>query len=129
LLIEAYFQQVRELIDACPVIQLSDVAYDKRGPHEGLVRGEAVFVDGSVLQWREYMDVEETVERLMYSFQYMDAGKTLIFRYDNTGHHRKQNLSTYPHHKHQGRLDNVVAASAPDLSSILEEIQDQVRLP
>src|SRR5215831_786982 len=43
--IEAYFQQLRELIDACPSVQSHSLTYDKRGTHEGFVRGEITFVD------------------------------------------------------------------------------------
>jgi len=127
--IEAYFQQIQSQIEACPVIQLSNIAYEKRGSHEGLVRGEITFVDGSLLHLREYVDVETTVDRLMYVYQYMDALKNLIFRYDNTGHHRDLNLSTYPHHKHDGSEDKITTSSAPTLEEVLQETQLLVHLP
>jgi hypothetical protein len=127
--IEVYFQQVRKIIDSCPFLRLSTVTYDKRGSHEGFIRGELDFVDGSVLHLREFVDVEIAVDRLMYVYQYMGAAGNLVFRYDNTGHHRKLNLSTYPHHKHQGSEDNVVASSAPDLKTALDEIAAMVRFP
>ena len=53
---------------------------------------------------------------------YMTADKELIFRYDNTGHHRKLNLSTFPHHKHDRSETNVLASNAPELAEILQEI-------
>ncbi|MEA3340133.1 MAG: DUF6516 family protein, partial [Chloroflexota bacterium] len=106
--IEVHFQQVRETLNSCPVIQAFDVAYDKRSTHEGFIRGEIYFVDGSTLHLREFVDVEITLERLIYVYQYMDPAHQLVFRYDNTGHHRKLNLPTYPHHKHDGSQNNVV---------------------
>ena len=102
--IEAYFQQLRDLVDACPVGQSSSAAPDKRSTREGFIRGEIYFVNGSVLHLREFVDVETTVERLLYVYQYMDARQQLQFRYDNTGHHKQLNLSTYPHHKHTGTV-------------------------
>ena len=116
--IEVYFQQARETLDACPAVQSSNVAYDKRSTHHG-----------SVLHLREFVDVETTVDRLTYVYQYMDSAQQLAFRYDNTGHHRKLNLSTYPHHKHAGRENNVVASPAPDLGAVLSEIEALVQLP
>jgi hypothetical protein len=86
-------------------------------------------VDGSVLSLREFVDVETTIDRLMYVYHYMDATKTLIFRYDNTGHHRKLKLPTYPHHKHEGQEDNVIPSSAPTLAAVLNEIEQTVQLP
>jgi len=58
-------------------------------------------MDSSILHWREFVDVEITADRLMYVYQYMDSSDRIVFRYDN--HHKKLNLSTHPHHKHEGR--------------------------
>lgn len=126
--IEEYFQQIRTVIDGCPFVQSSNVTYDKRGTYEGFVRGELYFVDGSVLHLREFVDVETAADRLMYTYQYMDASTQLVFRYDNTGHHRELLLSTYPHHKHDGREGNVVASLAPELATILDEVEKLVHL-
>lgn len=73
------------------------------------------------------MSVETDVDRDMYSHQYMSAQNQLIFRYDNTGHHKKLNLLTYPHHKHSGSEENVVASSAPALSDVLNEISTMIQ--
>lgn len=127
--IEGYFQRLGDLIDACPVVQSSNMTYDKRGTHEGFVRGEIYFVDASVLHLQEFVDVETTVERLLYVYQYMDAHQQLRFRYDNTGHHKQLNLPTYPHHKHEGSDEQVVPSLAPDLAAVLGEIETLVQLP
>jgi len=127
--IEVYFQQVRDVLDNFPVVQASNIAYDKRSTHEGFICGEVYFVDGSMLHLREFADVEITLDRLTYVYQYMDPTQQLVFRYDNTGHHRKLNLPTYPHHKHEGREDNVVVSSAPDLATVLSEIEVLLQLP
>ncbi len=126
--IETYFQRVRRTIETCPVVQSFSITYDKRGTYEGVIRGEVYLVDGSMLHLREFVDVERAPERLTYVYQYMDAAQRLVFRYDNTGHHRKHNLSTYPHHKHEGSEDHVVASSAPDLPAVLAEILSRVAL-
>ncbi len=111
------------------MVQSYNNAYDKRGTHEGFVRGELHFVDGSVLHLREFVDVETAIDRLMYVHQYMGAGQTLIFRYNNTGHHKKLNLGTYPHHKHDGSEENVIAAEPQSLATVLAEIKRLVKLP
>ena len=113
--IEAYFQQIREAIETCAVVQAFNMTYDKRGTYEGFIRGEIYFIDGSILHLREVVDAEAVPERLTYAYQYMSSSQQLVFRYDNTGHHRKLNLPTYPHHKHQGTEDNIVISAAPDL--------------
>lgn len=127
--IEHYFQQYQATIEACPIVQNFNVMYDKRSTYEGFIKGEITFVDGSVLHLREFVDSEIEADRLTYAYQYMTASKELLFRYDNTGHHRKLNLSTYPHHKHDGNEENVVTSPAPDLTAVLHEIQTIVILP
>lgn len=127
--IESYFQQFAAWIEACPIVQSSTVTYDKRARHEGFIRGELHFIDGSVLHVREYVDVEDGFDCFTYAYQYMDAEQVLVFRYDNTGHHKKLDLPTYPHHKHVGSEETVVASSAPSLADVLNEIVMMVELP
>lgn len=127
--IERYFAQVQSVIEACPVVQTFNVTFDKRSTHEGFIHGEIIFVDDSLLHLREFVDVETDIDRLTYVYQYMTAAQTLVFRYDNTGHHRKLNLSTYPHHKHDNSEANVIASSAPDLADVLREIQTLLEWP
>jgi len=127
--IEHYFAHLQAVIEACPVLQTFNVTYDKRSTYEGFIHGELIFMDDSRLHLREFVDVETGVDRLTYVYQYMDAAQVLVFRYDNTGHHRKRNLPTYPHHKHDGSEDNVTASSAPDLADVLREVQTLLTLP
>ncbi len=126
--IESYFRQIGELIEACAIVQSSNVTYDKRTRHTGFIRGELFFVDGSMLHLREFVDLEDGVDRFTYVYQYMDAEQSMVFRYDNTGHHKKLNLPTYPHHKHAGSEQIVVPSHAPSLAEVLEEIMLLVEL-
>lgn len=90
--------------------------------------GRAYLCGGSVLHFREFVDVETDVDRLTYVYQYMTAEEMLAFRYDNTGHHCQLNLSTYPHHKHLIREGQVVESSVPDLITVWHEIEAYVIL-
>jgi len=103
--------------------------FDKRSTYEGFIRGDLYFLDDSVLHLREFIDVETHDERLMYVYQYTSSSRKLIFRYDNTGHHKELGLPTYPHHKHEGQETNVVAAAAMDLPAVLDEIYSMIQLP
>lgn len=78
---------------------------------------------------REFVDVESGIERLAYAYQYMSRDQKLVFRYDNSGHHRSLNLPTYPHHKHEGNEDHVIAALPQNLSTVLGEIETLINLP
>jgi hypothetical protein len=126
--IERYFELLQSTVEACSVLQTFNLTYDKRSTYEGFIRGELIFVDGSTLHVREFVDVEMDVERLAYAYQYMTADQQLVFRYDNTGHHRRLELSTYPHHKHIGEEGQVMDSSAPDLTAVLSELEPLVNL-
>jgi hypothetical protein len=126
--IENYFERIRQTLDDCLIIQSFDMAYDKRGSHEGFIHGQVYFLDGSILHLREYVDVETTFDRLAYAYQYLTSDQQLVFRYDNTGHHKKLKLTTYPHHKHTVSSDDIIESTAPDLAAVLKEIEPLIPL-
>lgn len=127
--IEDYFHQVEKIIETYPFVQLSNITYEKRGTHEGFIHGNIDFIDGSMRYLRKFVDVETKIERLMYVYQYLAPSNKLVFRYDNTGHHKKLMFSTYPHHKHEGSETYIVPSNAPDLAYIFDEIGLFVKLP
>jgi hypothetical protein len=47
------------------------------------LRGIVYFQDGTILHIREFVDVELSIDRGKYSYQYMDQDDRLIFRYEN----------------------------------------------
>lgn len=123
MLIELYFQSVHDLIESYEIVESFNIDYDKRGFYEGFIRGIINFKDNSLLYVREFVYAEIIIDRKMYSYQYMNAENTLIFRYDNTEHHRQLNLTNFPHHKHDGREDNLLSSDAPFLADVLKEIE------
>jgi len=124
-MIEEYFENVRALLQSLSLSQPPEVEYDYRDRETGFLKGDLVFKDGSRLHFREFAQVKlgQPVNRYMYAFQYMDADGTIIFRYDDSKHF--PHLPTAPHHKHVGETD-VIAADAPDLSSVLKEIEGMI---
>ncbi len=123
LLIDEYFQEVREAIEACKVVQSIDLICDKRSSYRGFIRSQINMADGSVFYLREFVDVRTFAKRDMYSYQYMDSAKRLIFRYDNSPHQPRLDFPNYPHHKHEGSEDNIVPSNAPMLADVLKEIE------
>jgi hypothetical protein len=57
----------------------------------------------------------------MVAYHYQDVSGALIFRYDDTPHH--PTLEGCPHHKHVGGETAVVPAEAPQLHTVLQEIE------
>jgi len=128
LLIEKYFRLLQKTVDSYAIVQSFNINFDKRGTHEGFIRGEIYFIDGSVLHLREFVDVDLIIDRLMYVYHYLDSSKMLVFRYDDTGHHKELDLRTFPHHKHDGSEENITTSPAPDLHTVLDEIETAIKL-
>jgi len=125
-MIEEYFEAVKALLQSLTLSAPPEVDYDYRDRETGFLKGDLAFKDGSHLHFREFVHVKlgKPVDRYMYVFQYMRADGTTIFRYDDAEHFMR--LPTAPHHKHLGETE-VIAADAPDLQSILKEIEEAVR--
>ena len=76
------------------------------------------FWDGSLLQVDEALVVQAfTIIKIRYNYHYQRADGSLVFRYDNAPHY--PDLPGFPEHRHEG--DQVLSASAPDLSQVLKE--------
>lgn len=121
-MIEQYFQSMLDLLAALPFVESSNVNLEKRGDLAGFIRGEVEFRDGfSLLFFRELMDLRSPLQKVMYAYHYQKADGELIFRYDNTAHHRS--ISTFPVHKHLMGGD-VTSSEIPSLEQVLREIED-----
>jgi hypothetical protein len=73
---------------------------DQRSAVRGFIAGSLHFLDGSVLHFREFVDLTQTEPKVMYAYHYQDANGTLIFRYDNAIHRPGLPQSE---HKHTSR--------------------------
>ncbi len=123
MLVEVYFQQIQKIIESWEIVESFNLDFEKRGLYEGFIRRQINLRSNLLLHLREFVYVEMAIDRKMYSYQYMDAENNLVFRYDNTEHHRKQNLPNFPHRKHDGSENNLVSSDAPFLADVLQEIE------
>ncbi len=90
---------------------------DARSSYIGFIQGSLEFIQGSRLFFKEYLDLQESIEKLSYSFHYQDQDNHLIFRYDNAQH--KPDLG-YVEHKHiQG---GIISSNIPDIEQVILEI-------
>ena len=121
-MIEKYFGQIEKLIEDFPFIATYTLTKKVYNHKQGYIRGTINFVNGYYLDFVEVKNID--VEgKLKYRYQYMDAEKEEIFRYDNAPHHR--HLKRFPHHKH---IENeVIASSEPTLEGVLLEIAQHNR--
>lgn len=122
-MIEQYFQSLLDLLASLPFVESPDVSLEKRGELVGFIRGEVGFNDGSVLFFRELIDLRLPLQKVVYAYHYQTSGGTLVFRYDNTVHHKS--VSTFPFHKHL-KDGNVTSSVVPSLEQVLREIEEMI---
>jgi hypothetical protein len=122
-LIKNYLERIRTLLKNSAIIRTVELETEKRTDSLGLIRGNVIFIDGSRLYIREFVEIEISIDRGKYSYQYINQNDDLIFRYDNAPHHQKLNLSSFPHHKHDRHEDRIVISKAPFLEEIFQEIE------
>lgn len=118
--LKRYFQTLQATVAAAADVATSDLSLEIRGPSIGFIRGDVRFADGSFLHLRELLDTQKVAPRLMYAYHYQQADGAFVFRYDNARHYFE--LPTFPHHKHEGDEEHVIAHPAPTLSDVLHEI-------
>lgn len=126
-MIDEYVRAIEETITALSRLTRGFNIYkDERETDFIFLRGEIKFTDGSYLNFREFVQLKygQPPNRYKYAYHYQHADEAIIFRYDNARHYL--DLSTAPHHKHVGETD-VIAANAPDLQSVLKEIEGLIK--
>jgi hypothetical protein len=64
--------------------------------------------------FKEYIDLQESIEKLFYSFHYQDHENNLIFRYDNAKH--KPDLG-YTNHKHI--QNKIIESEIPNIEQVI----------
>lgn len=104
-------------------VEIESLIFDDQSNLYGSIEGRLRFYDGSLLEFDEVILLQnEQIIKLRYAYHYQNSAGELIFRYDNVPHY--PHIPTYPHHKHVG--DKVESAQVPDLSEILDEIEQLI---
>lgn len=95
----------------------SDVMTDIRTEKIGLLKGILVFLDGSTLFFKEYLDLRYRLDKKMYSYHYQDERSQLRFRYDNAAHKPALGFHDHKHTPH-----GIMASTVPNVQDVLDEI-------
>ncbi|WP_069790336.1 toxin-antitoxin system TumE family protein [Cyanobacterium sp. IPPAS B-1200] len=99
------------------IILSSNVSVDARSIYLGYIQGKLDFINGFILFFKEYIDLQISVDKLAYSFHYQDLENNLIFRYDNAKH--KPDLG-FIEHKHI--KNEIISSQVPSLEEVILEI-------
>jgi hypothetical protein len=124
--LRTYLSTLQELLTTTPLTTAISFSYEERPPSAGLVKSSLVFVDGSQLDFKEFLVIQPIVRVIKYGYHYR-MGSQLIFRYDNANDPAARHLPTYPHHKHM--TSGLIGAEQPTLRQVLQEIRSQLQSP
>lgn len=121
-----YVAGLQALIAQTPFVTATSLSYEDRPPSAGFIKGTIGFLDGSQLDFREFLITQPTSRVIKYGYHYR-MGDRLVFRYDNATDPAARDLSTFPHHKHlPGAL---VATEQISLPQVLREIVSHLKFP
>lgn len=100
-----YLAYIKALIVVNPQVLHFSVVREEAQGDRGLLRYRLT-LRGSLIEIFElFQIVEGGAEVTKYSFHWQDMTGKLLKRWDNAAHHRE--LSTSPHHVHDGKEENV----------------------
>jgi hypothetical protein len=124
-MIEAYIQQIDELLSACDgvvdVIVLRRNHWQTDWEKVLNYRYRVILADGGLIEMTErVLEIGGRLEVTKYRHHWQDANKNLIKRWDNAPHHRQ--VETFPHHLHDSSEENVVAHAPVTGLAVLQYI-------
>ena len=115
--LEEHFNKIENVFNNAVFVSV-EIKKERKSSNIGLIIGKARLIDFSEFHFMEYIEADKKEPIVTYRYHYQAKNKELIFRYDNSPHHKE--LKSFPHHKHE--KDKVTHSSHKSLSNIVEEI-------
>lgn len=112
------FRQEIEKLEEYGYTESVELKEEIRAIKQAVVTARVVFLNGSELHIKEYLDAKYKIERISYAYHYQDRDGNCIFRYDNAVH---RPALEFNEHKHT-RDGNIIVVDLPGISKILNEI-------
>lgn len=113
--------EIFKWLDSSEIVSSYEVLEFQEDSEGYLLKFKIQFKDKSELFTRE--STKRNLRK--YSFHWRSENGSLIIRWDNAKHHNE--LSTFPHHRHEDSEHNVIENSEVGLIDILKFIQNQLR--
>ena len=121
-----YLAWIKSVIALCPEVVNVTIIREESETDKGLWRYRLTLKDGSFLEIFEFLQIASgQVEIIKYSFHWQTENRELIKRWDNAPHHPE--ISTYPHHVHDGSEDSVFPYLPVDIEEILRQISEHIK--
>ena len=124
--IAEYLDSVKERLLTDEIVTAFRITRERATSTDGYMRARAALVDGSQLEFSEYVQLtaDDQVAVITYSYHWSDAQGSLIRRWDNTPHF--PDLPNFPHHIHDGPTDSVSTGQSTNINIVLDEISKRL---
>jgi len=121
-----YIDEIKSLLISAPFVVDVEILREEAIGNDGLYRLRAKLADGTELQMFERFSLVEHISIVVgkYSFHWQQGNGTLLKRWDNAPHHPE--ISTFPHHIHDGREENVMSGAPMNGAQILKLIENML---
>lgn len=122
-----YLAWIKSVILLCPVVINLTIVREETQSEQGLWRYRLVLKNNSLLELFEFFSIEsEQINVVKYSYHWQTDNGKLVKRWDNAAHHPE--ISTYPHHLHDGSEDCVLDYDHLDIQQILKIVTELILL-
>jgi hypothetical protein len=120
--IEAYLEAIKERLVTEPMVTRFHMIRERSTLIDEHLRARLTLVDGSQLEFSEYMQRSPVGEIavITYSYHWADAANQLITRWDNTPHF--PDLPGFPDHIHDGATGEVTPGQLMSIFTVLDAI-------
>ena len=125
--IDAYLDSIKERFVSDPIVTSFQVIRERSTLVDGHIRARLTLVDGTRLEFSEYMQRFPTGEIavITYSYHWADADSELITRWDNTPPF--PDLPGFPDHIHDGATGQVTPGQPMNIFVVLDAIAGRIR--
>ena len=119
-----YLNQVEQVVVLYSNVYVERYEEEILTPNRANLKIRLRFNQTHLLEINEAIVVTDNqLQFLDYRYHFQNGNNQLVFRYDSTPHF--PNLPNFPHHKHLP--DDVIAANKPDISQVLQEVNELLR--
>lgn len=120
-----YLSQIKAIILFMPWVVHWDVVREEAQGDVGVFRYRLNLDNGGLLEMFElFRVVDGDVQVSKYSFHWQNAKGQLLKRWDNAAHH--PDVTTYPHHIHDGAESNVLAHQPVCAEMVLDIVKERL---
>ena len=117
-----YLESIKERLLTDAIVTAFHIRRERYTVVDGHIRVRATIVDGSLLEFSEYVErtPEDQMQVMDYSYHWETAEGNLIYRWDNTPH--------FPHHTHDSKSGEVRPGQPMNIFSVLDQIREMLAL-